>query len=431
VHPEVFPGTITPERYREQLQPAKDAHFNLLRIWGGGIVNKESFFDICDELGILVWQEFPLACNHYPDKPEYLAVLEQEARSIVRRVKKHACLAIWSGGNELFNSWSGMTEQSLPLRLLNSICYQLDPETPFIYTSPIYGIGHGHYIFYDKLTDREVYRWMTESRRTAYTEFGIPGAANLEVLKSFIPADQLFPPEKGTAWELHHAMGVWREDSWLELPALEKYFGKINSLEELVKYSQLLQCEGLKFIYEEARRQKPFCSMALNWCYQEPWPSAANNSIINWPNIIKPSYYHVANACRPVLASLRASKLEWREGEDFICDLFMLNDTYNKLDKSNIRVTLEYDDGKLLDLMTWDFPGADGFTDTRGPTAHAKIPEMKSNLFAVTVKVDGKEEYNSAYIFLYSGKNLQKRFPTDTYYKGGTGGIQKEEKLIR
>ena len=415
VHPEVFIGSITPERYKEQIVLAKNANFNTLRIWGGGIVNKEAFFDICDELGVLVWQEFPLACNNYTDDAKYLKVLEQEARSIVKRVKKHACLALWSGGNELFNSWSGMTEQSLALRLLNSLCFQLDPKTPFIYTSPIVGIGHGHYIFYDNLIDEEVIQWMSKANKTAYTEYGVPGTANLDVLKSFIPESELFPPKEKTTWELHHGMGVWREESWLELPTLKKYFGEIQSLEELVKYSQLLQCEGLKFIYEEARRQKPFCSMALNWCYQEPWPSAANNSLINWPNEIKPAYYHVANACRPVLASVRVPKFEWREGEDFSCDLFMLNDTYNKLPAAKVKVFIQYD-GLEKELTSWDCPGADGFKNVQGPLVKAKIPGMKSNIFSIHIRVEGKPEYNSSYILLFAGDNIQKVFPSKAYY---------------
>jgi len=190
---------------------------------------------------------------------------------------------------------------------------------------------------------------------TAYTEFGVPGAANVEVLKSFIPADELFPPKLNTAWESHHAMGAWQKDSWLEMPTLGKYFGKIETLEKLVAYSQLLQCEGLKFIYEEARRQKPYCSMALNWCYQEPWPSAANNSLINWPNEIKPAYYHVAKACRPILASARIPKFEWSTGELFTCDVFMLNDTYSSMGELKIEVFLQYDDQEKL-LLTWGLP---------------------------------------------------------------------------
>ena len=94
----------------------------MLRSWGGGIVNKDAFFECCDRRGIMVWQEFPLSCNCYPDDPEYLAVLEREAAAIIRRLRRHPSLAVWCGGNELFNNWSGMTDQSLPLRLVYALC---------------------------------------------------------------------------------------------------------------------------------------------------------------------------------------------------------------------------------------------------------------------------------------------------------------------
>lgn len=135
VNPDIFPGRLTAETYRKLLELAREANMNMLRVWGGGIVNKESFFELCDEMGLMVWQEFSLACNLYPDTPEYLKVLDQESRSINMRLRKHPSVVLWSGGNELFNSWSGMTDQSLPLRMLNANCYEFNPEIPFLMTS--------------------------------------------------------------------------------------------------------------------------------------------------------------------------------------------------------------------------------------------------------------------------------------------------------
>jgi beta-mannosidase len=205
-------------------------------------------------------------------------------------------------------------------------------------------------------------------------------------------------------------MKQWQPESWLEISTLEKYFGKMQLLEELVQYSQLLQCEGYKFIFEEARRQKPFCAMALNWCYQEPWPSAANNSLLNWPNVIKPAYYHVANACRPTLASIRIPKFEWKEGDDFVGELFLLNDAYESIAKAAVTVTLCYD-GKEETMIRWDFPGTEDFKNVQGPTTHFRIPRMTSNLFTVKVTVEGKSEYNSVYTLVYSGKDVKKVVP--------------------
>ena len=98
VNPEIFPGIITRERYNELLDLAMEANFNILRVWGGGIVNKEAFFELCDEKGILVWQEFPLACNNYEGTPHYLKILEQESRSIIKRLKSIHHLPCGAGG---------------------------------------------------------------------------------------------------------------------------------------------------------------------------------------------------------------------------------------------------------------------------------------------------------------------------------------------
>jgi beta-mannosidase len=258
---------------------------------------------------------------------------------------------------------------------------------------------------------------MAEARMTAYTEFGVPGISNIDVLKSFIPNQELFPPREGTTWSTHHGFGAWRKSSWTEMETFRKYFGEPQSLEELVKYSQLLQCEGLKFIYEEARRQKPYSSMALNWCFQEPWPTAANNSLINWPNEIKPAYYHVANACRPVLASVRLPKFVWQENEDFALDLFLLNDSYDRTEKVKITVVLQYDD-REMELLTWNCPGAEPFRNAQGPTLHFRMPPMKSNLFTVRVKVDKHPEYESVYKLLYKGEDTGRELPSKDYYEG-------------
>ena len=303
VCPELFPGMLDAARYEELIDMAIAANFNILRSWGGGIVNKDSFFEYCDHRGILVWQEFPLACNCYPDDPHYLAVLEQEATSIIRRLRRHPSLAIWCGGNELFNNWSGMTDQSLPLRLLNALCYRLSPEIPFNATSPLNGMAHGNYLFY--WNGRDIFQSINNSHFTAYTEFGIPGISPREVLEKVIPPEELFPPRPGTAWEEHHAFGAWdgQPETWLEKPAVERYFGKQATLDELIAHSSLLQGEGYKAIFEEARRQKPYCGMALNWCFGEPWPSAANNSLVVYPSVPKPAFEEVRRACRPLCAS--------------------------------------------------------------------------------------------------------------------------------
>jgi len=400
VNPEIFPGTITRERYNELIDKALKINFNLLRVWGGGIVNKESFYDLCDEKGIMVWQEFPLSCNNYRGTTEYLAILEQESASIVKRIRTHPSLAIWSGGNELFNSWSGMTDQSLALRLLNSQCLHLDPQTPYINTSPLTGMGHGPYVFRDIDTGEELFSMINRASNTAYTEFGIPSPSSVEILRKIIPENELWPPSPGTSWESHHAYNAWMGDTWLMQDIIEDYFGKAENLEDLAANGQLLQCEGYKAIYEEARRQKPYCSMALNWCFNEPWPTAANNSLINWPNLPKPAYYAVGNSCRPVICSARITKFIWYEGEIFFATIWLLNDLFETIDSGKIHIKLVADNEEI-EVGTWAFSAPESNTNLPGPTIRWQLPRWDMDSFKLVLEAEGKPEYNSEYMLLY------------------------------
>ena len=399
VNPEVFPGIITAKRYEELIDFAVEANFNIFRVWGGGIVNKESFFNACDQKGVLVWQEFPLACNNYPDDPQYLQILEQESASIIRRLRKHPSLAMWSGGNELFNSWSGMTDQSLALRLLNSQCLKLDPLSPFIPTSPIDGVGHGHYVFREQQSGEEVFARMKRAHFTAYTEFGVPSPASVEILRSIIPKEELWPPELGTSWESHHAYKAWGLNTWLMQDMIEDYFGKSASLEELVANGQLLQGEGYKCIYEEARRQKPYCAMAVNWCYNEPWPTAANNSILSYPAIPKPGFYQVKNACRPVLASATISKFKWKSGELFTTQVWILNDKPDKIGAGKLKATIVSIDQTIV-LGSWNYDAAEANTNLQGPEFSMVLPVLKPGIFKLILEVENRPGLNSEYTML-------------------------------
>ena len=407
VCPEIFPGKINEGTYRPLLELARAAHFNLLRTWGGAIINKEAFYEICDELGLLVWTEFHLACNLYDGEGDYLCVLDQESRSIIRRVRQHASLALWCGGNELFNAWSRMTDQSLALRLLNKNCYELDRDTPFIATAPLGGMGHGDYRFRDE-TGREVFQIFAQARNTAYSEFGCPGPSDVAYLKSFIPEAELFPPRAGSAWETHHGLGAWEMDpgTWLCQATIEHYFGPMRTLEALVARGQLLQAEGYKFIFEEARRQKPTCSMALNWCFNEPWPSAANNNLLSWPHRPKPAYYAVQAACRPVLASARAPRFAFQAGHEFEAELWILNDSPHAVEAGQVEVVLEVDETRTV-LGNFQFPALLAKQNFRGPTVRCLLPTAHAQTFDLSLRVAARPELDSRYTFAFARAEMR------------------------
>jgi beta-mannosidase len=373
ITPRLFAGEITKDIFAELVDLAVKAHFNCLRIWGGGIVNPPEFYELCDAVGLLVIQEFPLACNNYPDDPDYLAVLDQESQSIIRSLRHHASLAAWSGGNELFNDWSGMTDQHHALRLLNRNCFDLDRHRPFLPTMPIEGMAHGPYTYFDKERHLETPRLIQAATNTAYTEFGQPGPAPLHCLKKMIPAGELFPPRFGTAWELHHALKAFYPESWLSLNILNHLFGESADLETLIRRGQQLQSFGYQMIYEEARRQWPHCSMALCWCFNEIWPCAANNSLLAWPAEPKPAYHAVAASCRPSLIAAKLSTFSWESGQPFRAQLWLLNDSPDPVPSGTARACLFWN-GETVDLGVWNYPETAPQTNLGGAELVVQLP---------------------------------------------------------
>ena len=404
--PDIFPGTLTPERYREQLTLFAGANFNFLRAWGGAIVNKTTFFEQCDELGLLVWQEFQLACNRYEGTPAYLRVLDQESRAILRRRRRHACIALWCGGNELFNSWSQMTMQDHALRLLARNCFDLDPSRPFLPTSPLYGIRHGDYRFRmgrepDSPTLFDVYPALSA---TAYIEFGVPAPPSAATLRGIIPPEEIWPVRQTSAWTTRHAFGSWKADepnSWLYPEVAEHYFGPSDSLEQLVDRLQLLQSVGYTGIYEEGRRQKPVCSAVACWVFNEPWPCAANNSLVAWPNEPKPAYHAVAAANRPVMASARIPRFDWPRGAEFSTTLFLLNDSPQAIGALEFSVRLEAGDESIA-LGTWRCPGTPANEHCAGPVVAGRVPASPGETFDLVVEVAGHPELSSRYTLAFA-----------------------------
>lgn len=400
VSPEIFFGTINRDSYEPLIRLAKEAHMNIFRCWGGTIVNKDSFFELCDEYGIMVWQEFTLACNCYTSSKRYLNMLEEEASAIVKRVRRHPSNVLWCGGNELFNEWSGMTDQSPALRLLNSVCYINDPQKPFIMTSPLMGMGHGYYMFRNAQEDIDVFQIINSASCSAYPEFGVPSMTTPEILRRIIPADEINNMSPGTAWEVHHAFKAWEVDSWCAKNTVEEYFGESASLEEFCERTWLLQGEGLKAVFEEARRQKPFCSMAINWDYNEPWFTAAGSNIITYDAKPKKSYYCVQSALRPVLASAKTQTFRYYYGEYFEAELWLLNDSQeNVSDVIGAYITI---DGKEEHVLTWETGEVKANCNKRGHTVRVKLPVTESEIF--TLKLKSLKGYDSTYTYVVTEK---------------------------
>lgn len=389
VNPEIFSSNIADGRYDELLDYMADANMNIVRIWGGSIVNRSHFFDVCDRLGIMVWQEFPLACNNYEGTPHYLEILEQEAKAILKSIRGHASHVIWCGGNELFNVWSGMTDQSKALRLLNKLCYEMDFEKPFIPTAPLEGMGHGQYVVYDYRQKKLVHKLFGDSKCTAYSEFGVTSLADLDILKATIPEEDFANVAPGTVWERRKGFGVWPEggdDAWSCFNIVDMFFGKQESLEDYVRITQWFQCQGLSFIFEEGRRQKPYCSLVMNWDFTEPWNNVAGHGLISYPNKPKPAYYSVAKSLRNVMPSARTYDLVYTAGDVLKAELWMLNDSTEEV-SDTIEAYLIIGD-KKEHLMTWKTGPLAPNTNKCGHMLQVQLPEMTSQM--VTLRLESK-----------------------------------------
>lgn len=151
---DVLPSRVTPERYRERLTQAAEANVDLVRVWGGGIYEDHAFYDVCDELGLMVWQDFLFACAAYPEEQPLRGEVEAEARDNVIRLMPHASLVLWNGNNENlwgFRDWdweqplvSNSWGEGYYLGMLPRIVAELDPTRPYTAGSPWSGSWEHH-----------------------------------------------------------------------------------------------------------------------------------------------------------------------------------------------------------------------------------------------------------------------------------------------
>lgn len=397
VPPDIFPARIDRAMLEHNLRQIRDCHMNIIRVWGGGVVNRPEFFTLCDEMGLLVIQEFPLACNAYPDDDRYLAVLRNEAEAIIERVKNHPCLCAWSGGNELFNSWSGMNDQSHALRLLNALCYEKDRYTPFWPTSPVEGVGHGSYVNSEP-DGIECLSYFQNTDYLAYNEFGNPSASSANYVRRFMTEEEYNNPAPGTVWEDHHGFKAWCRDSWLRFHEVDTFFGGYTDYADFAEKTQLLQGVCGRALFEEVRHRWPHTSMAMNWCFQEPWPTAANNSLVNWGGEAKASLPYIADALRDQKACLRTNRLRFVQGETFSAELWLLNDLPKAVPPADFAVTLCYGEERYA-LLDWAFQGVGGQRHMQGPTIVFPLNNVPTGMFTVTVECLQQPELNAVYTY--------------------------------
>jgi beta-mannosidase len=340
----IFPGEVRAADYRALLGMALRANMNALRVWGGGLREKAAFYDTCDELGLLVWQEFPFACaflTHHPRSEPYLELVEAEARAIVRDLRVHPSLALWCAGNE-FNP-----ERDRHLvETLAAVVAAEDPGRPFVPVSPADGDRHNWRVWHG-YTPAADYR--AESPRFA-SEFGL-GALPVEAtLRQFIPEEELWPP--GPSWNHHNAdwPKLWRYAAPF-LGGHEK--PERVSLARFITASQRAQAYGLQIAVEHHRRHKYASGGCLLWQFNAPWP-AVDWAIVDHFQRPKLAYHTVTRLYAPVLVSLEYPLVPYGPGSQFCPSAWVINDLVEPLQGCRLEIRLEDDQDELLDHFQQD-----------------------------------------------------------------------------
>ncbi|MBO9606210.1 MAG: hypothetical protein J7639_09680 [Paenibacillaceae bacterium] len=348
------PADVDEARYRLFLERFREAGVNFVRVWGGGLKEKDVFYDIADELGLMVMQEFPLACQLLARTERFYALLEQEGAAIVRGLRHHASLVLWSGGNEHYHYWDavdsgapemerakpvvrrlfGIAEDSREwlagaerydepaLALLGALCARLDGTRPFQITSALEGEGevHGIWSWNPRIGDHRyrdyasAYDFWLQADRQLYSEASVSSIANLATIGDVLGVSAVeapglpLPGRTDPVWRLHHAFGsAWDglDDLWLDIPSAERLFGRFAKLEELVFASQWMQADMARFLVEELRRKQGCVAGVVWWGVNEPWPGLAGNALLDYFGRPKLGWSFLANAFRPTIASLR------------------------------------------------------------------------------------------------------------------------------
>lgn len=313
-------GAIEDSTYRKLLGFAHDARFNMLRVWGGGIYEKDIFFDLCDRFGILTWQEFGNSCSAIPAEigEEMQKNMLEEATYQIRRLRNHVSLCIWCGGNEFmpFRKVPDYFEYTVGNRFvkesLRNLCRTMDPDKIYLYNSPCTvetdewddesGDSHvGSMMEIISSADYEGFRKIIAGHPAQFvSENANLGSCRLRNLRKYIPSGELWPTTD--TWDFHYRL-LENDSGRTNFVETEKtlvrgFFGGFDGIEDFVKKSMIAHAELLTAELDFARANKT-CNGYMNWMYNDIWP-CGTWSVVDSYFERKPAYYAMKRGFSPV-----------------------------------------------------------------------------------------------------------------------------------
>lgn len=353
-----FPTRITEDKYRFLIKSVRDSNMNMLRVWGGGIYEGDRFYELCDEMGIMVWQDFMFACSMYPATQEFLDNVRAEAIDNVTRLRNHPSIVLWAGNNEIETGWMNWGwRQTLPaslwddykkifLSVLQDVCAKVDPSRPYWPSSPHGGLDDDP----DSTRSGDLHFWRVWHAAEPFTdyekqtprfmsEYGFQSFPNIETVKAYtLPADRDIESPIMLAHQRHPRGNQLVREYMLREYAQPKDF------ESFLYVSQVLQAEGIRIGAEHLRRIMPHNMGSLYWQINDCWPVASWSSI-DYFGRWKALQYYARRFYNALLISPSV--------QQGYLKLFVVSDRTKPV-PAKIRVTLMDFDGKVLKNFVQD-----------------------------------------------------------------------------
>ncbi|MGB6687648.1 MAG: glycoside hydrolase family 2 protein [Terracidiphilus sp.] len=351
-----FPNRVTTANYRRILESARDANMNMIRHWGGGYYETDEFYSICDELGLMVWQDFMFGNDWQPGTYAFKQNIEAEADDQVRRLRNHPSIVVWSGNNETEIALDWSPRDKLPLEvkyqmwqdyltefsgILNRVVARLDPEVPYWPSSPSadyeelsdhYQSGDAH--IWDVWHGRVPFSTYETHHPRFVTEYGFQSFPEMRTIEAFTePADRtgIFTPVM-----LAHQKN--NEGNSIIHDYLLKDYPEPKDFASFLYVSQVLQAEGIKIGAEHFRRSRPETMASIYWQLNDCWLVASWSSI-DYYGRWKALQYYARRFYAPILVSPHV--------EDGSVKIYIVSDK-TAATPATLRVRLMDFDGNVL-----------------------------------------------------------------------------------
>lgn len=355
-------GMERPEKLERLFELARRAGVNMLRVWGGGLIEREDFYTLADRYGIMLRQDF-IQSSSYNDctpstDPDYVDRMQAEAAHIIRRKRNHPSLVLWTGGNELTNMDGSLNIENQPvIQALHQQVRKLDPDRLWLPSTPTgrffsqsletleqdpLGFHDTHGPWYFQGPEKH-YALYNKGTSLFNSEFGTEGMGHLKVIQATIPPELQWPANRENPAWAHR--GVVPNNT----AQLQEVFGNaIGDLPALQRASQWLQAEGLRYAVESNMRRWPQNSGSMPWQYNEPFPNAYCWSAVDYYTRPKAAYYAVARAYAPVSVTARLPRMTWAGQSHFEAGIWGVSTGPNPVGKATLQVLVLGSSGRII-----------------------------------------------------------------------------------